>query len=81
MNKAVISSIANCENGMSMLDYGARPTVLGSAVVPLKDFFLYYPDISDSTWILVPPGLNKHKKKYPINNVLKNNPGNDVIFF
>lgn len=81
VNKAVISSIANCENGLSMLEYGARPKVYGSAVVPLKDFFLYYPDIPDSTWILVPPALNRNKKDYPINNVLMNNAGGDVIFF
>lgn len=81
MNKAVISSIANCENGLSMLEYGARPKVFGSALVPLKDFFLYYPDISDSTWVLVPPSLNKNKKDYPINNVMMNNSGGDAIFF
>ncbi|MEA5004962.1 MAG: hypothetical protein VB022_00970 [Rikenellaceae bacterium] len=81
VNKAVVSSIANCENGLSMLEYGARPKVFGSALVPLKDFFLYYPDISDSTWVLVPQSLNKNKKDYPINNVLMSNAGGDAIFF
>jgi len=81
LDKSVISSIANSENGLSMLEYGARPKVFGSINVPIKDFFLYYPDIADSTWVLVPTSLNKNKRDYPINNVLRNSIGKDIIFF
>lgn len=80
-NRKVESRIANCENGLKMLDYAARPRVLGAANVPVKDFFLYYPDIPDSSWILVPYTLNKNMRSYPINNVMRLSSNKDIIYF
>jgi hypothetical protein len=80
-NRKVESRIANCENGLKMLEYAARPRVLGAANVPVKDFFLYYPDIPDSTWILVPYILNKNTRSYPINNVMRLSSNKDIIYF
>jgi len=80
-NRTLESRIANCENGLKMLEYAARPKVLSAVDVPVKDFFLYYPDIPDSTWILVPYILNKNIGNYPINNVMRLAPNNDVMYF
>jgi hypothetical protein len=80
-NRTLESRIANCENGLKMLEYAARPKVLSAVDVPIKDFFLYYPDIPDSTWILVPYILNKNIGNYPINNVMRLAPNNDVMYF
>ncbi|OFY39464.1 MAG: hypothetical protein A2X18_05050 [Bacteroidetes bacterium GWF2_40_14] len=79
--KALIDQIARSENGIKMLEYGIRPKVYGSVDVPLKDFFLYYPDIKDSTWILVPSFLNKNKGDYPIYNAMVHREGENVMYF
>jgi len=79
--KNLIAQIARSENGMQMLEYGARPRVYGSIDVPLKDFYLYYPDIADSTWILVPKSLNRNRRDYPLNNVMLYRNGESTMYF
>lgn len=79
--KSLIDQIARSENGIKMLEYGIRPKVYGYVDVPLKDFYLYYPDIKDSTWILVPSFLNKNKRDYPVYNVMIHRQGEDTIYF
>jgi len=79
--KTVIAQIARSENGIKMLEYGTRPRVYGSIVVPIKDFYLYYPDLADSTWILVPQVLNNNKRDYPLNNVMLYREGENTMYF
>jgi len=79
--KVLIDQIARSENGIKMLEYGVRPKVYGSVDVPLKDFYLYYPDIKDSTWILVPSFLNKNKRDYPISNAMVHREGENRMYF
>ncbi len=79
--KALIDQIARSENGIKMLEYGIRPKVYGSVDVPLKDFFLYYPNIKDSTWMLVPSFLNKNKSDYPIYNAMIHREGEKTMYF
>ena len=79
--KTVIAQIARSENGIKMLEYGTRPRVYGSIDVPIKDFYLYYPDLADSTWILVPQVLNNNKRDYPLNNVMLYREGENTMYF
>ncbi len=79
--KIVVDQIARSENGIKMLEYATRPRVYGSVDVPSKDFYLYYPDIKDSTWILVPSFLNKNKRDYPLNNVMIHRNGENTMYF
>ena len=79
--KTVIAQIARSENGIKMLEYGTRPRVYGSIDVPIKDFYLYYPDLADSTWILVPGFLNKNSRDYPLNNVMVHRKGETTMYF
>jgi len=79
--KTVIAQIARSENGIKMLEYGTRPRVYGSIDVPIKDFYLYYPDLADSTWILVPQVLNNNKRDYPLNNVMLYRKGENTMYF
>lgn len=79
--KTVIAQIARSENGIKMLEYGTRPRVYGSIDVPIKDFYLYYPDLADSTWILVPGFLNKNSRDYPLNNVMLYREGENTMYF
>lgn len=79
--KTVIDLVAKSENGIKMLEYGTRPRVYGSVDVPIKDFYLFYPDLKDSTWILVPSFLNKNKRDYPINNVMIYRSGENTMYF
>mgnify|MGYP002681703553 CR=1 FL=1 len=49
-----------CENGLILSNYVVRPHVLGRAVIPYRDFFLYY-DLSPSgSWALPPFELLNH---------------------
>lgn len=79
--KTVIAQITRSENGIKMLEYGTRPRVYGSIDVPIKDFYLYYPDLADSTWILVPQVLNNNKRDYPLNNVMLYREGENTMYF
>ena len=79
--KTIIAQIASSENGIKMLEYGISPRIYGHITVPLKDFYLYYPDLADSTWIPVPDFLNSAKSDYPINNVMVHRPGENTIYF
>lgn len=79
--KTVIAQIARSENGIKMLEYGTRPRVYSSIDVPIKDFYLYYPDLADSTWILVPQVLNNNKRDYPLNNVMLYREGENTMYF
>ena len=79
--KTVIAQIARSENGIKMMEYGTRPRVYGSIDVPIKDFYLYYPDLADSTWILVPQVLNNNKRDYPLNNVMLYREGENTMYF
>lgn len=45
-----------CENGLNMLHYASRPTVLGSITVPRNRFFLYYSHFPDKSWKKGPDG-------------------------
>ena len=76
-----LKSIALCENGISMLAYGTTPFVRGSFVAPLKEFFLYYPDMPDSTWSLVPLFLNRNKSDYSLNNVMRFDTSSNTQYF
>ncbi len=70
LREKVITAITLSENGISMLAYSTTPSSRGSFIVPIKDFYLHYPDMPDSTWSLVPLYLNKHKRDYHINNAM-----------
>lgn len=76
-----LRAIALCENGLSMLAYSTNPSVKASFIVPFKEFFLYYPDMPDSTWSLVPLFLNRHKRDYPVHNVMHFDPYSDTQYF
>ncbi len=45
-----------CDNGMNMLRYASRPTVLQSITVPRNRFFLYYSHFPDKSWKKGPDG-------------------------
>lgn len=55
----ILTFIAKCENGISMLDYGIKPTVSGDISLSFRDFFLYYDGLSDYSWSQVPINLSK----------------------
>ncbi|MDD2358728.1 MAG: hypothetical protein PHX13_12535, partial [Thiovulaceae bacterium] len=54
----ILTLIAKCENGISMLEYGIKPTVIGNIDLSFRDFFLYYDDLSDSSWCQVPQNIS-----------------------
>ena len=45
-----------CENGLNMLRYASRPTVISSITVPRNRFFLYYSHFPDKSWKKGPDG-------------------------
>lgn len=45
-----------CENGLNMLNYASRPTVISSVTVPRNRFFLYYSHFPDKSWKKGPDG-------------------------
>ena len=45
-----------CDNGMNMLRYASRPTVLQSITVPRNRFFLFYSHFPDKSWKKGPDG-------------------------
>ena len=45
-----------CDNGLNMLRYASRPTVLQSITVPRNRFFLYYSHFPDKSWKRGPDG-------------------------
>lgn len=60
-----------CENGLIMSNYVVRPHVLGQAVVPARDFPLYYDLAPSGCWVYPPDELLKHvndngEKKFPL---------------
>lgn len=46
-----------CENGLSLLNYIAKPRVLGRVVVPKEHFFLYYDLCPSGQWVYPPDSL------------------------
>ena len=50
LNKKIIQ----CENGVGLVEYIYKPNVLAKKRVALSDFFLYYSDLEDSSWIKNP---------------------------
>ena len=49
-----------CENGLILSNYVVSPHILGRAVIPYREFFLYY-DLSPSgAWALPPFELLRH---------------------
>jgi len=81
LREKVVKAITLCENGISMLAYSTTPSLRGSFTVPIKDFYLYYPDMPDSTWSLVPLILNKHKRYYHIHNAMIFDPQRETQYF
>jgi hypothetical protein len=81
IKELAVAGITLSENGINMLEYSTHPSVQRIFDVPAKDFYLYYPDISDSTWILVPLYLNRNKRDYPLNNVMTFDPNSEIFYF
>lgn len=46
-----------CQNGLGMMNFCSRPTVISRYTFSLDDFFLYYP-LPDRSWIPVPNPLD-----------------------
>ena len=65
----VAKFIALCENGISLLNYAARPVVTGKTTIPALDFFLYTPGTGTRLWAKAPADFNK-----------TNTPQSDSIF-
>lgn len=40
-----------CDNGSNMLHYASTPTVITTKTVAAKDFYLYYDQLKDNSWI------------------------------
>lgn len=59
LNQNILTSIAKCENGLSMLEFGIKPIVSGSITLSSRDFFLYYEGMADNSWSQVPLNLSK----------------------
>lgn len=50
LNKMIIQ----CENGIGLVEYLYRPNVIAKKDVALSDFYLYYSDLKDSSWVKNP---------------------------
>lgn len=50
LNKMIIQ----CENGIGLVEYLYRPNVIAKKNVALSDFYLYYSDLKDSSWVKNP---------------------------
>lgn len=50
LNKIIIQ----CENGIGLVEYLYRPNVIAKKNVALSDFYLYYSDLKDSSWVKNP---------------------------
>ena len=50
LNKMIIQ----CENGIGLVEYLYRPNVIAKKNVALSDFYLYYSDLRDSSWVKNP---------------------------
>ena len=50
LNKMIIQ----CENGLGLVEYLYRPNVIAKKNVALSDFYLYYSDLKDSSWVKNP---------------------------
>ena len=50
LNKMIIQ----CENGIGLVEYLYRPNVIAKKNVSLSDFYLYYSDLKDSSWVKNP---------------------------
>ena len=81
LKRTILSNITKCENGKSMLDYGVNPKVIGNFESNLKEFFLYYEGLSDSSWSYVPINLSGAKDiDLPISVVYLRGNENQIIF-
>lgn len=50
LNKMIIQ----CENGIGLVEYLYRPNVIAKKNVAHSDFYLYYSDLKDSSWVKNP---------------------------
>ena len=83
---SITNSIAISENGISLLNYAAQPTVTGKVTLPLSDFFLYTPGMGNRLWTEAPENFNAHgllsdslRSESP--NPMIYTPGKTVLYF
>ena len=53
---AMVEKMAQCDNGLGMLSFACKPTVVASKTVPAANFYLYYKHLSTDRWGRLPDG-------------------------
>lgn len=74
------TKIIECENGISLMEYVVRPTAVSRTEVPSKDFYLYFSDLEDKSWIPIPNPLIKSGSHEFYNAVYMPSDSRKIIF-
>lgn len=67
--KQILIRIAQCENGVSMMEYATSPEGMGSAKVSKPDFYKYLGSQGDRKWRILPEALVKQSKSLGLPNL------------
>lgn len=75
----IYKEIAECENGLNMLQFGTNPTVISKIALEKDLFYLHYPFVPDSTFIIPPTKLTNGKHTF-ISNLLQKQQYRNLFF-
>lgn len=75
----IYKEIAECENGLNMLQFGTNPTVISKIALEKDLFYLHYPFVPDSTFIIPPTKLTNGK--HPLLSPIYYRNNNTEIYF